>query len=119
MGRLPNFFVLLDTSESEALSAIKLLKNKRGHNHAIPVHVYKAIAHIISPAIASLINSSFREGRFPDILKLVRVVPLFKSGQTELCSNYRPISTLHLISKVFEKIMHLRLSAFLDKYDAL
>ena len=119
LGRLPNSFVLLDTNEAEVLSVIKSLKNKRGHNHAIPVHVYKAIAHIISPAIASLINSSFREGRFPDILKLARVVPLFKSGQTELCSNYRPISTLHLISKVFEKIMYSRLSAFLDKFDVL
>ena len=36
-----------------------------------------------------------------------------------MCSNYRPISTLHLISKVFEKIMYSRLSAFLDKYDVL
>ena len=49
---------------------------------------------------------------FPDSMKIARVIPLFKSGNTKEFSNYRPISLLPQFSKILEKMYHSRLMAF-------
>ena len=51
-------------------------------------------------------NSSLTSGVFPDIWKFARVAPIFKAGTRDDLNNYRPISVLCTISKVFEKIVH-------------
>ena len=51
----------------------------------------------------------------PDQRKLARVVPLFKSDDKRLFSNYRPVSVLPIFSKFLEKIAHIRLMNYLDK----
>jgi hypothetical protein len=66
-----------------------------------------------------LFNESVLAGLFPNCLKLARVIPIFKSGDTEQASNYRPISTLPVISKLFEKLMYRRFDSFLSKYKIL
>ena len=59
------------------------------------------------------------EGFFPDELKLANVIPLFKCGDYELFNNYRPVSVLCTLSKVFGKIMYNRLLNYLDHYKIL
>ena len=68
---------------------------------------------IIGP-LCFLCNRSLRDGVFPLELKLANVLRLFKSGETMLFNNYRPVSLLCTWSKVFEKIMYSRLLNFLD-----
>ena len=51
----------------------------------------------------------------PDQRKLARVVPLFKSDDKRLFSNYRPVSVLPIFSKFLEKIAYIRLMNYLDK----
>ena len=58
-------------------------------------------------------------GTFPDELKIARVIPLFKSGNRNLMSNYRPISILPTLSKIFEKLIHVRIYQFLDENQVL
>ena len=70
---------------------------------------------IISPIIVTLINSTIAEGTFPKCLKIAMVVAIHKKGSTELPSNYRPISLLSNISKIFEKILYCRLVKYLEK----
>ena len=53
-------------------------------------------------------------GFFPDELKIARVIPLFKPGNRNLMSNYRPLSILPTLSKIFEKLIHVRIYQFLD-----
>ena len=56
------------------------------------------MTHNVEP-ITNLINNSFYHGIFPDKLKLARVVPILKSGDSSNINNYRPISILPFFSK--------------------
>ena len=64
--------------------------------------------------IANLINKCFSEGKFPDILKKAVVVPIHKKGNIELISNYRPISKLCFLSKIFEKVLKFRIMNYFE-----
>ena len=59
-------------------------------------------------------NMSLSEGVFPKLMKLANVCPIFKKSDKNKCENYRPISLLSNLSKIFERVMHTRLYDFLD-----
>ena len=61
-----------------------------------------------------LFNSSLRPGTFPDRWKIARITPIYKSGAKDDTNNYRPISILSVLSKLFEKIAHDQLIDFLQ-----
>ena len=69
--------------------------------------------------MAKLINRSIQEGFFPVCLKTAKVIPLHKNGSFENPSNYRPISLLSSLSKVFEKVLNTRMVEFLEKHQLL
>ena len=60
----------------------------------------------ISFPLSVIINQSLHSGIFPDRLKIAKVLPLFKKGEKDIFDNYRPISILPAISKIFEKIIY-------------
>ena len=66
-----------------------------------------------------MINLSFSTGIFPNVLKIAKVLPLFKGGSSQDINNYRPISLLSIFDKIIEKLMHKRLYAFLDENNIL
>ena len=66
-----------------------------------------------------IINLSLEKGIFPDLLKMAKVLPLFKKGNVEMFSNYRPISLLTCFSKIFEKVAYNQLIDYLEKFDIL
>ena len=53
-------------------------------------------------------------GIVPNELKVARVIPLFKSGDISLFSNYRPVPVLPLFSKILERLMYVRLLSFIN-----
>ena len=65
--------------------------------------------------ITVLINNSFYHGIFPDELKLARVVPIFKSGDSSNINNYRPISILPFFSKIYERLMYNNVFNFVNE----
>ena len=109
----------MGTTPHEVFSTIKKFKNKKSSINNIPIVVFKRISHIISPMLSELFNESIDSGVFPDKLKTGRVVPLFKEGDTTDILNYRPISTLTIYSKIFEKLVHKRLISFISKYSLI
>ena len=74
---------------------------------------------LIIVTLSFLCNRSLTEGVFPSELKLANVLPLCKSGKYMLFNDYRPVSLLCTISKVFEKIMYSRLLNFLNYHKVL
>lgn len=65
------------------------------------------------PELMHLFNLISDSGIFPDVWKHATIVPLFKAGDKKLVENYRPISLLPAIAKLFEKIIHRRIYTFL------
>ena len=107
--------VLYDTSPQEISTIISQLKNKNSEGpDEIPVNVLKKINNSVSPIISYLINKSIRNGIYPDCLKTAKVIPLFKAGDPFDPGNYRPISLLSIINKIFEKALYNRLLNFLE-----
>ena len=79
----------------------------------------KYCGDIITPCIASIINNSISSGLFPDKLKEARVLPIFKSGVKEEPENYRPISILPTISKIYERHIATQLHSYFEKTDII
>ena len=81
--------------------------------------IIKEIILEISPLLKHVFNRSLAEGIFPNVLKKAKVIPIFKSGDKSLAENYRPISLLPQISKIYEKLIKSRISNFLNKFNIL
>ena len=79
-------------------------KNSQGHD-GVSTKLLKSIKCEASEPITIIINQTFRTGIFPDKLKLAKVIPIFKKGDNTTMNNYRPISILPTVSKVFERII--------------
>lgn len=81
----------------------------------------KSASSLLSFPLSNIINKPFDSACFPSMIKLARVVPIRKTGPLEAISNYRPISLLSIIAKIFEDVMQSRLmhSTFLYKTSTL
>jgi hypothetical protein len=101
-------FRLLD--ESDVLKIVKSLRTKTSCGEdGISVKLLKFISPILAKTLSIIINQSLITGIFPDKLKIAKVFPLYKKEDPLLVDNYRPISLLPSISKVFEKAVYNQL----------
>ena len=98
---------------------MKLKPKKAAGLDRIPQKLVKNSAVIITPFLNHIFNISLPEGKFPDDWKKARVSPIFKSGSRDECDNYRPISILSPISKIFEKTVFDQLSQYLTTNEIL
>ena len=78
-------------------------KHSCGHD-SISTALLKQIKTEVSPSITLIINQCLTTRIFLNKLKIAKVVPVFKKGDNELLDNYRPISVLPSISKIFETL---------------
>ena len=87
--------------------------------YSIPTNIFKLSCSVLSKPAVKLINFSFSEGTFPNLLKFANVIPVFKNGDNLDYNNYRPISLISNIGKLIEKIVQKRLYSFLEKNSLL
>ncbi|KAG7296652.1 hypothetical protein JYU34_000923 [Plutella xylostella] len=64
-----------------------------------------SIINKIAPILANIFNKCIAEGVFPDLMKFSKIIPLFKSGDMEDPANFRPVSVLPVLSKIFERVI--------------
>lgn len=96
--------ITLDIQETiEILSGISNKKCKG--IDGIPMRLFKDAKEILAPIITRLFNIILTERKIPEIWKQAKVIPLFKKGDRKEISNYRPVSNLCSISKIFEKVI--------------
>ena len=65
--------------------------------------------------MANIFNLSLQSGIFPDDWKLARITPIYKDGSKTECGNYRPISVICIVAKVFEKLVYNQLRSFMKE----
>ena len=117
---LSHSFVFEPCDPSEVRLLINELNpSKASGPNGIPTKIMQMISNIICTPLSKIYNISVPSGTHPEKLKYANVIPVFKKGSRLLISNYRPISLLSNLNKIFEKLMYKRIYAFLEKYNIL
>ena len=102
------------------IKAIDNMENKNSSVHdGISNTLLKTIKNDISQSLTIILNQMLTTGIFPDAFKLSKVIPLFKKGDSSLLVNYRPISLLPTISKVFERVIHDQMYEYFNQFNLL
>jgi hypothetical protein len=113
-------FVLLETDPTEIHMILMSLKSDSAPGwDNVSAKFLKMASGIVVPIITNLVNICFKNGIFPNALKKAIITPVFKSGNKEDPSNYRPISVLPAISKILEKLINNRILNYLNKFGIL
>ena len=107
-------FIFQPTKPQEILDIVKNMAGKTSSGwDNIPQKIIKSSPFNIITALSHIFNLSLKQGIFPEQMKLAKVKPIFKKGSKLNIENYRPISLLPVFSKILERLVYIRLSAFL------
>ena len=104
----------------ELTNQISQLDSKKSAGHdGFTAKFLKLSSSIIVNPLTEIFNLSISTGIYPDGLKIAKCIPIFKKGKRNDPSNYRPISILSTINKLFEKLLYVRLYKYLTKFKIL
>ena len=93
---------------------IKNINTKKASSYGnIPPKILKLFSIVSSPALKILFNESLDKCVFPEDLKLADLIPVFKKNDPLDKANYRPISLLPIVSKVFEKLIQKQINNYI------
>ena len=94
---------------------LKRLKRKKATGvDELTTSMIKDCAENLAPVLSHIINLSLNSGTFPNLWKIAKVTPIYKSGIINAPENYRPISVLPILSKVAERAVQTQLMEFLE-----
>lgn len=94
-------------SHDQVLNKLRLLDPSKGpDSDGIPARFIKACSSELSIPLTLIFNNSLNTGVFPSIWKTAHVIPIYKSGNKAKCANYRPVSILSCLAKVFESLVY-------------
>lgn len=105
---------LTQTNFKEIYDILISFRNKRYHINEIQPSILDGIFNSVGHVLVYIFNLSMRTGTYPSQLKLARVIPVHKSGDTTAVNNYRPISNLSIFNKLLEKVLYRRLLSHLS-----
>ena len=118
--RVNQNFIFESADPVEVICIIDSLDSGKGSGpYSIPSDMLKALKANLCHPLTTIINMSFATGIYPDLLEVAKVIPVFKKGDKLLVSNYRPISLLSNINKIFEKLVYSRLYKFMEIHDCI
>ena len=112
---IPAKFKLREVSHVEVLSVLKLLRSDTSTGpDGIPVKYVKMVADSIAGPLTAIINNCMRKYYFPKAWKNARISPIPKVDQPKSEEHFRLISILPTLSKVFEKLVALQMTIFVN-----
>ena len=107
-------------STNDVTTALNKLKvSKSSGPDKMSTKILKDANEVCVPYLTYIFNCSLNSGIFPDEWKIARVSPIYKSGDKEMCGNYRPISVLSVTAKLFEKLVCDQLNCYLRENQIL
>ena len=125
-GNIPSYFDYLEETEhrfelntiecSKVFSLLsKLCKSKATGLDKISARLLRECADLVASSLCCIFNRSITSGIFPTEWKFTKVVPLFKQGERSDLNNYRPISIIPVVAKVFERIVYNQFYEYLTE----
>ena len=109
-----NSFEFTNTDTETVHELIMSLNSKKSTSGEVSSKLLQKSANICSFVLKNCFNSCLDQALFPEPLKRATITPVFKEGDSMSVKNYRPISILPTVSKVFEKIIAQQLNPFLE-----
>lgn len=113
--------IFIDPTEQTEVNNVfmKLKKSKSEDIDGIKMEPVIFVIDLLSPCLTHIYNIVLSTGMFPKRMKNAKVAVLYKGGDKNEMSNYRPISVLPIFSKALEKIIFTRLYKFLDSHSVI
>lgn len=109
-------FSFREVTYVEVRDAINNLKNKTSKDiYDMNIMLIKSLKDILIIPITKLINLSIKEGIYPSCLKISKVIPVFKKGEINDMDNYRPITLIPVVSKIYEYLLKAQLYDYFEK----
>ena len=119
-NKITETFFLAPIREEDILKELKKLNAKKSSGpDDFPNKLLSLSAEYIYRPITQIFNASISEATYPDKWKLAKVIALYKKSSRHLPENYRPISLLDCISKIFERQIYNQMIKFIDKHKIL
>ena len=106
-------FKFSHVNPTEVMRQIDLLDNNKSSSGNIPTSFLKATREIICPYLTDCINSAIFDCKFPNELKEADLSPVFKNDDSTFKGNFRPISVLPAVSKIYERILKEQISSYI------
>jgi hypothetical protein len=95
---------------------LEMNESKSTQGSDIPTKIIKENSKMFSKYLTSVFNDCIEKCIFPSNLKLSEITPIFKKGSKLKKDNYRPVSILPNISKLFEKLLHDQIYNYINRY---
>ena len=113
-SKIENSIMLVPVTLTEIEDIFKTLRRcSPGYDEITTDIINLSLPYIKNPLL-HILNQSLLQGVFPTELKVANVIPLFKADDPMKFNNYRPVSLLSILSKIFEKVMYSRMIDFLE-----
>ena len=110
-------FSFTHVTEEDVLSIVKSLDPaKSTTNKNIPIKILKSNIDVCIKELTSIFNNMIDTSIFPNNLKKADVTPVHKKGDRTMVSNYRPVSVLPTVSKIFEKLLSQQINSYIKMY---
>lgn len=109
-------FELQKVTQNDMIKEIVALNPRKAVSGKIPIKALKAAMFECTEILTDIFNNYVIESSsFPDELKLAEIIPVHKKNATTDKSNYRPISLLPVVSKIFERLIMKQIEPYADK----
>ena len=108
-----------ELTQDEVCSIIMKCANKTCNLDTLPTWLVKDNVDAILPCITDIVNSSLKEGIFPEMMKQAIVTPILKKINSDWndLQNYRPVSNIGFVSKVIEKAAMIQVDEYMQSND--
>ena len=113
---IQEMFSLKPVTVKDVENIIKNIPKNKASGGEIPLNILKQSRFTYEMFTDCINDAIVGENIFPDSLKFADITPVHKKDETTNKENYRPVSVLPLISKIFERIIYDQLSEYLEKY---
>ena len=111
-----NNFILEKVSYEEILHEIKQLDTRKAcQDTDVPSKIIKMNSDIFADFLYQNFNVAIATSVFPQNLKNANITPVFKKGDRNSETNYRSVSILPNVSKIYERCLYKQMSKFFDK----